>query len=65
MLSRPVLNLEMWKMSEELYQESLLLLRSALSDSRAFFHPGQWEAIEAPVRRRARMLIPCFPSLFR
>lgn len=33
------------------------LLRQALSNSAADFRPGQWEAIEALVQRRARLLL--------
>ena len=44
-------------MPEALYQESLALLRKALNAQQALFHPGQWEAIEGIVQRRARMLV--------
>src|SRR3954447_26194881 len=35
----------------------LELLRLALGDPTADFRPGQWEAIEALVQRRARLLL--------
>jgi len=44
-------------MVEALYEESLRTLKAALADEKASFHPGQWEAIEALVKRRARVLV--------
>ncbi len=38
-------------------QDALRLLRIALNDPAAEFHPDQWEAIEALVERRERLLL--------
>jgi ATP-dependent DNA helicase RecQ len=40
-----------------LYERALGLLRQAVNDPHATFHAGQWEAIEALVRNRARLLV--------
>lgn len=40
-----------------LYERALALLRQAVNDPHANFHAGQWEAIEALVRHRARLLV--------
>jgi len=42
---------------ERMKQEALRLLGIALNDPAAVFHPGQWEAIEALVERRERLLV--------
>jgi ATP-dependent DNA helicase RecQ len=38
-------------------QDALRLLRIALNDPETVFHPGQWDAIEALVERRERLLV--------
>lgn len=38
-------------------ERALQLLRQAVGSSHAQFHPGQWEAIEALVERRERLLV--------
>jgi ATP-dependent DNA helicase RecQ len=38
-------------------ERALQLLRTAVGSARAQFHPGQWEAIEAIVVRRERLLV--------
>src|SRR5438552_8398137 len=40
-----------------LHAHALHLLRQAVRDPNADFRPGQWEAIEALVQRRARLLV--------
>lgn len=40
-----------------LHARGLQLLRTALSDPGADFRDGQWEAIEAVVQRRTRLLL--------
>ncbi|HKP75211.1 MAG TPA: RecQ family ATP-dependent DNA helicase [Longimicrobiaceae bacterium] len=40
-----------------LYERALQLLRTAVRDPEAAFRNGQWEAIEALVNRRARLLV--------
>ncbi len=42
---------------DSLRRETLELLRIALADSRVDFRDGQWEAIDALVRRRERLLV--------
>lgn len=42
---------------DTLYEQSLHLLRNGLNDPSATFYEGQWEAIEALVRHRARLLL--------
>ncbi len=43
--------------SSGLNQEALILLRTALGRADAEFRAGQWEAIEALVRRQSRLLV--------
>ncbi|HLM66988.1 MAG TPA: DEAD/DEAH box helicase, partial [Longimicrobium sp.] len=43
--------------TDMLYERALGLLRQAVNDPHANFHAGQWEAIEALVRHRARLLV--------
>ena len=38
-------------------QRALDLLRTAVDDANVAFRPGQWEAIDAVVHRRARVLV--------
>ena len=44
-------------MNHDNYDHALTLLRQALNDSTATFHPGQWESIERLVAQRARLLV--------
>jgi len=43
--------------SEQFKDKTLTLLRQALNNPTAAFHPGQWEAIETLVVKRARLLV--------
>lgn len=44
-------------MSDGFKRQALTLLRQALADARADFRNGQWEAIEALLQQRARLLV--------
>ncbi len=43
--------------SEQFKDKTLTLLRQALNNPAATFHPGQWEAIETLVVKRTRLLV--------